>query len=719
MRRFKEELKQWSKGAMTADMTADKVPKDAATRARNVAFLKGGFPATRKGVAIYTAAAQIGKSPILGLGSNLGLNWTISQDGKFSKVSAGGAFSAVDAGAASPFTSGVHYPVTAVAHNLLFICNGVNAKKTNGTTVSNWGFSAPSAPTVTDAGAGGNMQGTYLVALTAYNENTGHESSLSSSNSVTVAAGHKVGVSWSFPSDPQITKVRVHVFKQGLSSKFFRVGSTDVTPTPDPTTGGYSSGTLSVTLNLTDADITNLTVFSPTTTSNNPPPSGILFALFHGGRMFVTDGKYLYFSNLDDPESFDPNNFEVMNTNDDQTIVGFAHVSEYQMLIFKSGSTHALTGPNDPNVWDIAEIDPAVGLTSVRAITYIEGGIWWEALQGLFKVEFASNDPNAVAGKPMRADSPYISDRLENLNDALIGASVSSYDSVHQRLFFAVPDANSSRNTLLLPYNTKLRVFEDVWDPMDVSALGTFTINGVPVVMIGGYQGRLFQVWQTPYVDGVRQTDGVSVTFTLQGTVTSAGANTLTDSGATFDTANDGLAEVHVHAVSPQGLVQRNIIQSNTSTVLTLLNNWSVQPDNTWKYYIGSPFFEFDTTHLEPTSSNEEGSGSSFYIRNFKHVLLRGVSDAGATLDVYTIIDGDFSTFGTHNTMQVQSGGAKWDIDKWDVGRFGSPSVTTIHQSLGTKGHSCGLRIQSRAPGDSVILLSLGLYGTEHNHKAK
>lgn len=716
MRRFKEELREWSKGAMTATSTADKIPVDASTRSRNVAFLKGGFPSKRKGCPILTPSAQTGKSPILGLGHNLGLNWTISQDGKFSKWS-NGTPSAVDAGNASPFTSGLHFPITTTAHNLLFMCNGVDAKKTDGTTVSAWGFNPPTAPTVSDAGAGGNMSGTYAVALTAYNENTGHESSLSGFNQVTVAAGHKVGVSWTFPADPQITKVRVHIFKFGLSSKFMRVGSTDVSPTPDPTTGGYASGTLAVTLNLTDADITNLIVSSPTFTSNNPPPPGITFALFHGGRMFVTDGKYLYFSQLDDPESFDPNNFEVVNTNDDQTIVGFAHVSNYQLLIFKSGSTHALTGPNDPTVWDIAEIDPAVGLSSVRSIVYIEGAIWWEALQGLFKVEFIPSD-FAIAGTPQRVDSPYISDNLENLNDALLGNACAAYDSVQQRLFFAVPDANSSsRNTQLLPFNTKLKVFEDIWDPMDTSALGVWVLNGVPVVVIGGYQGRIFQMWATPYVDGVRQTDGVSVTFTLNGTVTSTTVNTLTDSTATFDTASDGLAEIPVNAVSPAGLVQRNIIQSNTGTVLTLLNNWGVQPDSTWTYYIGNPWFEFDTAHVEPTSAPSEGS--AFYIRNFKHVLLRGVSDAGATLDVYSIIDGDFSAFGTHNVMTVQSGGAKWDIDKWDNGRLGSSAISTIHQTMGTKGHSCGIRVQSRIPGDSVTILSLGLYGTEHNYKAK
>src|SRR5262249_38798458 len=158
---------------------------------------------------------------------------------------------------------------------------------------------------------------------------------------------------------------------------------------------------------------------------------------------------------------------------DDQTIVNFVNISEYQLLIMKSGSTHALTGPNDPNSWDVATVDPVVGLASVRAVAYVEGAVWWEALQGLFMAKYSPGE-YAAAGQPQRADSPYISDRLENLNDALIGSSTATYDSSHQRLFFATPSIlSTSRNDLLLPYNTKLNVFEDVWDPMDISALGT------------------------------------------------------------------------------------------------------------------------------------------------------------------------------------------------------------------------------------------------------
>lgn len=707
-RRFVQEFQQWSKGAVVADSTADKVPLDAATRAKNTAFLKGGFPAKRKGVSRLTASSQSGKNPILKLGNALSVNWLIDSAGRWSKYS-GGAFSAIDAGNPTPFTAGVKTYSVAAAKNLLFAVNGTDAKKTDGTTVSAFGIATPSNP-VTAVGAAGNPTGTYTIALTSYNENTGHESSLGSGSAITVA-GTKIHTTWSFPADPQVTKVRVHIFKQGLTNQFYRLGSTNVAPAPDPTTGGYSSGTTAIDINVTDADINNLIVRSPTfNASNNPPPTGLKYIAFHNGRMFGTDGTYLYYSQLDDPESWDPQRYEVVNTKDGQQIKAFISLADYQMLILKENSSYILVGPNDPNQWDIQPLDPTIGISGVNTLAATEGNVWWEAQQGWMRLQYSNS---GSVGRPIRVDAPNISDRLESVNENLLSGAVSAYDTIHQRLFLGVPDANSAaRNTEILPFNTKLGVFEDLWDPMDVSAMGVFVEQNVPYVVIGGYQGRLFKVWDTPYVDGVRITDGVSVTFTLEGTVGSATATTLTDPGATFDTAGDGLIEIPVMAVSPTGVTSRNIINSNTSTVLTLKDNWPVQPDNTWKYYIGNPWFEFDTAHVSPTPIPGE-PGSSFRQHTFKQLGIRAVSETTANLDVYTIIDQDYTVFPTHNLFQASSGGARFDLDMWDVGRFGSGAVATDNQTLGTRGRTCGIRVQSRHPGESVLLLSLALLGSE------
>ena len=81
-----------------------------------------------------------------------------------------------------------------------------------------------------------------------------------------------------------------HIFEVGLSDLFFRLGSTNVTPHLIQILG-YTSGTLSISVNVSDSDINNLIVKSPGTHENDPPPTGATFIFYHGSRMFATDGE--------------------------------------------------------------------------------------------------------------------------------------------------------------------------------------------------------------------------------------------------------------------------------------------------------------------------------------------------------------------------------------------------------------------------------------------
>lgn len=716
MRRFQEEITNWMKGVIVAETASDKIPIDAASRARNAAWVKTGYPSKRKGTLAYTPSAQSGRSPIQALGNFNGINWTISLDGKWSKVSAGGAYSPMDSGNPSPFTAALsNYPSTAIAKNLLFAVNGTDMKKTDGTTVYNFGISPMAAPTVTDSGVSGNPSGIYHFSTVPYNANTGHPGSSSVDAQVSVT-GHKITVSWTFPTDPQVTHVRVNVFKESLSTQFFQLIGTDVTPAPDPTTGGYTASTTSITVNVTDADINNLLLKAPSLTENNPPPTGTKAIFYHGSRMFATDGSYLYFSKVDDPESFDPaNDYEPVNTQDGQQIVAMATLVDQHLVIFKDRSSYILIGPDDPNTWEIQELDILIGCTSLRSIVFTEGSIWWEAIQGLMRLVYTG--PYTIS-RPQRMDSPNINERIEGLNDANIGMTCAAYDIAQQRLMFAVPQAFETVNNIILPFNNRLNLFEDIWDPHEVAALGTFIVGGQPVVMLGSYQGRLFEMWQLPYLDGVRATDNSGNPFTLQSLVTAAGITSLTDSLATFDTTGDGLRDCMVTAIDPTGLfTERNVIQSNTGTVLTTKYNWTVTPLAGWTYNVGSPYFELDTKHMHPTSMPDK-DGSSFYNRNFKRVLVKATTDTAASnIVVLPIIDGDLANLQLAIVMNINTGGAQFDIDKWDIGKFGTGKATVAHHGVGLHGHTCGIRIRNTNPGEGLILLGVGLYGTELLYK--
>jgi hypothetical protein len=206
--------------------------------------------------------------------------------------------------------------------------------------------------------------------------------------------------------------------------------------------------------------------------------------------------------------------------------------------------------------------------------------------------------------------------------------------------------------------------------------------------------------------------------FTLKGTIESFTSTTLTDTSATFDVAGDGLAEIVVQAVDGDGNRFRNIITSNTATVLTLMNEWTLDATKTWTYYIGCPNWEFDTKSMAPTSAPVEGS--LFNSRKFKRLHITGQSVVGATtVQVNAIIDNITNPFARSMDVSWTVAGATWDVDLWDVGVFGQEDViATVHKSIGKKGKVIGFRLINREPNEAIILTGLGVQGTELSYKS-
>jgi hypothetical protein len=86
---------------------------------------------------------------------------------------------------------------------------------------------------------------------------------------------------------------------------------------------------------------------------------------------------------------------------------------------------------------------------------------------------------------------------------------------------------------------------------------------------------------------GTRQAEGVS-TGTVRGTATAVGAATLTDSGAAFVTAGNGLKGVYAYISAGTGKGQWGLITANTGTQITVSSNWSPAIDTTSQYIIGA-----------------------------------------------------------------------------------------------------------------------------------
>lgn len=81
---------------------------------------------------------------------------------------------------------------------------------------------------------------------------------------------------------------------------------------------------------------------------------------------------------------------------------------------------------------------------------------------------------------------------------------------------------------------------------------------------------------------------GGSSTGTLNGTITSAGAASITDSSADFYDDDDGLKDCYVQIYNTSGdFVEEQKISANSDTVITVDTNWTNTPQAGWTYEVG------------------------------------------------------------------------------------------------------------------------------------
>ena len=365
-----ESFESWADGVITT-IESDKVPPTASPRGRNsylVSAASGKAAAgKRRGMDTMNTTAITGTPAVHGQAQfkkRSGTTFTqhhvlVSDNGRLDTMDTSGALTTINA---SAFTSGDYIPDFAVANNLLFIVNGQDRKKFNGTAVQNFGITKPSsAPTIADAGDAGNHNGTYEARVTYYNSVTGHESSAGPTSSS--AAITNSSINWTnipVSADSQVDSRRLYLRNTATQSEFFLV--TTISNNTDTT---YTS-------NVADSSLITL---GPDTEENDPPPSGVFALAWYGSRMFAADATKVYYSNVGEPEGFDPDNYEQINADDGQAITAL-HAAQEVLIVFKSNAMYAIDGDN-PASWTVRLVDPNVGCTSKRSIRTVEGITYW------------------------------------------------------------------------------------------------------------------------------------------------------------------------------------------------------------------------------------------------------------------------------------------------------------------------------------------------------
>lgn len=692
-------------------MRADKLPAMASPRGRNslLVYLAAdhAIAAKRPGFEIQNASPVTGRPAVLGqfdyvrrVAGTLTSSHLLVTDGGRLDVLSAGVVSAFDAATPTPFTSGEKIPSFAAMNNLAFVVNGTDKKKLNNTSVQTFGITRPSAPTVVDSGVAGTPNGTYEVAISYRNSSTGHQSSRSNTTSITVAS-KKFDVSWAAPGDTQVDEVVIHIRKGTVLSEFFQL-IVGVTPGVNAN-GAFAVATASVRVDVSDAQLTALLILSPDTAENDPPPSSLVSVAAHLSRLFVLDKTQLYYSKPKFPEAFDPEAFEPVNPNDGQDNVTL-FVAFGVLLIFKSGSFYALKG-TDPNSWYIEVVDPEIGCIAPASIFYHDGKLYWWSKLG--PVVWDGSGSPALIGQNLIG--PTIS--RDVLNHDRLNTIVGAPDAELHLGLFAVPQSGETRNSLMLPFNTRNQTWHsDGWTPFDAASLAVVKdANGKPWIYAGNYGGRVFK-FAVGDVDGALLVDGSSNALTLEGNVTAATTTTLTDSGANFDIAGDGLKELYVYAVDPDGGVQRRRITANTGTQLTITPDWEAVPDTNFTYVIASPDWEWDTRW--------EDGGAPFVKKRGLFALIQALSESGqATVRVDVFKDyNPWTSIKSFDVVASGSGGI-WDVSEWDSAIFGEEGVTYKRNRVGKTFRAYRLRFSNLSPNTKVAIIRGGMSWSKLSEK--
>jgi len=620
-----------------------------------------------------------------------------TKSGRLEWRKADGTFQTLDAAA---FTADGPVPSCAVAQNLGFIYNGKDTalkvdESAGAPVVSRVGILRPGAAPVLASEAVGDpkMQGDYEIALSYYNSASKHESSLSDYASVTLAVLAGIHVTWpGGVPDPQITHVRVHIRKPAITSQFTQASEVLVAV-------GEAH------LNLSDSDLNNLIVLSPNTVENDPPPTTAKGPVWHLSRVFVHDDVNIYWSKRGKPEAFHPDDYEPVNADDGQKIVGLVQFTDARLVVFKDNSIYEWVGDNVASM-SLRVVSPSVGCTSIRSARVVDGILYWWSKQGPMAWS-GTGEPEPIG---VTTILPTIDqDALEYLR---LGQVVSGVDYLRGRLVWALPEKGYLNNTLLLPFNYRFKCWEaSRWDLFDVCSMaeGEDT-SGNQWVYLTDYLGRVFEFWNAD-VDGLTLVDGLGDPYTLWGKVSSATDTKVTMDGANFDIslANGALRDFYLYMIAPNGTVQRRKILSNTATEITVTTAFDAVPTSEYVFVVSSPIFEWDTKW--------SNSGDSFTTKRYNVLQADALSSGGTIAYLHFFTKFDLGLPVRSYYLNCEGLGAVFDVDKFDEAVFGSEGISRLRQHIGRVGEVYRVRVMQYEPNRQFLLLGLSVQANAMSDK--
>lgn len=303
----------------------------------------------------------------------------------------------------------------ALVNDTVYFSDGTHTGAVENGAARSWGLETPSVmayPVV------GNLPtGRYGIAAT-YVRSDGQESGTEQSVLATVAAGQSMLLTVPLSNDPGVTSTRIYMTAPDGEVLYHAAtlenGATDFTPTADTVTG----------LN------------EPLTTQfMQAPPAGQLVA-YYRGRMYVAQGRVLFYSEPFAYELFDLRNYIEL----DDEITMLAPMEDKSgdasgFFVGTASSCGAITGA-DPTTWNYM---PMTDYGAVKgALAYVDGALYLDGAAGARPLPMFLTTQGLCIGMPGLS----INNLTRSRYNFAVGTAGAALFVPAKNRFIAVSDAN-------------------------------------------------------------------------------------------------------------------------------------------------------------------------------------------------------------------------------------------------------------------------------------
>lgn len=502
-----------------------------------------------------------------------------------------------------------------------------NLMITTGTSTAAAGVTRPTLGTtfaVTTTAPAGTFTGEYELRVTYGISGIGLESSASDSSTTVVCTSDSLSwVGIPVSTHPLVDRRYLYARNTANQVNFYQVAT-------------IADNTTTTAVTTTAPDENSATV-APTTTENDPVPTGCYLFAWHRSRLVASDGRYVYWSKINRALCFDSLSSGTLVGLDNQRVTALIVFND-MLLICKERSIYAIIG-DGPDTWVIRLVVPDVG--SLRnQWAEVEGHLYLMSHQG--PVRWSGE------GVPLQIGLPLIKETLtgSEYGDLMAQVTIAQYpyaigvDHEGQRILWSLPGTvagltASEGGRVTLPYSYRLGRWEsDGWDPVMVSAWAevscldrtTGSATG-RVAVCGSESGGVFVLNQH-----IRGWDGLlygvgSIVYNGSFTTT-AGQTSLTTvtSTGSFTTSTEIIGRMMSIADANGELVARRRVAATATNSVTLYPAVTVSASTPYTWHLCQTALTWDTNQID--------LGEPFKKKRFEYVYFL----LNATIDPLTVL---------------------------------------------------------------------------------